>query len=136
MHRIKLATMLAFFTLTIVVTAMLAPLFRREAPPTRGDFDSACKTIFDAGGIIDASDSVMLVHLARCSVSDGVLVAIRDIDPVERVDLANTGITNDQLQFLRYLRADEIDLTGNLLDLSAIDDLRRYLDPDCEIKHD
>ena len=65
-----------------------------------------------------------------------MLVAIRDIDPVERVDLANTGITNNQLQFLRYLRADEIDLTGNLLDLSAIDDLRRYLEPDCEIKHD
>ena len=136
MPRITLRKFTVWFTLVIVIAAISAPWIRYGIRLYRGGLSPSLNVVFVAGGWVEGDVDIHLVDLKGVSVTPEILRAVRDINPARRLDLSNSGINNSSLSYLRELRVDEIDLTGNDIDSASIDNLRQHLKPNCNIIHD
>ena len=136
MTRFTLRTSAIWLTVVIVAVAISAPWIRYGIELYHGGLSPSLNVVFGAGGWVEGHGDILLVDLHGVPVTPEILRAVREINPAERIDLSNTEMDNSLLHFLRDLRVDEIDLTGNAVTLECIEDLRQHLEPTCNIIHD
>ena len=136
MPKFSLGKLAIWFTATIVLAAVAAPWVRYGFHLQRGGIAPSLNVVFIAGGWVEGHGDIHLVDLHGIPVTSEILRAVREIDPASRIDLSNTSLDADMLYLLHHLRSKEIDLSGNQIDENSIENLRKHLDPTCNLIYD